>query len=107
MADAGLYIDWANDGFGAAGSDDDVTGRLRSATWSRGGTPVITGGAQTGTARFTLQNIDGRFSPDNTASPLYPNVKPGRLVWFGLNSDRTLTPGGDVKIGRASCRERV
>lgn len=39
---------------------------------------------ETGTAAFTLNNADGRFTPGNAASPYYPNVKPRkavRVIW--------------------------
>lgn len=35
---------------------------------------------QAGTVDLVLDNRDGRFSPDNTASPYWPNVKPMRRV---------------------------
>lgn len=33
---------------------------------------------------FTLMNHDGRFTPGNTTSPYYPNVKKGRKVRYSL-----------------------
>ncbi|HEY1179929.1 MAG TPA: carbohydrate binding domain-containing protein [Phytomonospora sp.] len=34
--------------------------------------------SQPGTLQITLENLDGALSPDNTASPYYPNVLPRR-----------------------------
>jgi len=35
-----------------------------------------------GHAMFTLVNEDGRFSPQNSASPFYPNLVPGKALKF-------------------------
>ncbi len=45
---------------------------------------------ETGTEAFTLDNRDGRFSPENTGSPYYPNLVPNRqvkwhLYWAGVD----------------------
>lgn len=34
---------------------------------------------------FQLDNIDGRFTPDNAMSPLYPNVRRGKIMRFSIN----------------------
>ena len=40
-----------------------------------------------GTASFSLDNRDGRFTPENTAGAYYPNVQLRRPVRFSLASD--------------------
>lgn len=44
------------------------------------GRPDQFGDVQPSSCTFTLENTDGRFTPGNTASPYYPNVKNGRRV---------------------------
>jgi hypothetical protein len=50
---------------------------------------------EAGTLTFTLDNLDGVFDPDNTASPFYPNVLPYRrcrLVFQTTPSQNLLYP---------------
>lgn len=93
---AGLWFDWDNDGF-ATGASDECTSYLLEASYRRGGSAEITGGAQVGSATFVLRNTDDRFNPDNSSGPLYGKLKDGVPVWFGLNTDGTMTAGGTAK----------
>jgi hypothetical protein len=45
---------------------------------------------QTGTLTVTLDNADGRFSPDNAASPYYPNIVPGRQIRLSARYNQSL-----------------
>lgn len=43
----------------------------------------------TGKMTIVLDNYDGRYSPWNTSSPLYPNVRPGKVVLLLAKYDST------------------
>lgn len=65
-----LEIDWQKDGFGGAGSLDDVTAYFKSASIASGLEHIFDSRvANTGTMAITLHNGDRRFSPANTSSP--------------------------------------
>ena len=57
----------------------DITAYVQSVAITRGRDDVLSQ-VQTGTARVTLINEDGRFSPGYTLSPLYGNVATMRAV---------------------------
>jgi|GEM_PF-6801554 len=57
----------------------DITSYVQSVAITRGRDDVLSQ-VQTGTARVTLINEDGRFSPGYTPSPLYGNVATMRAV---------------------------
>ena len=57
----------------------DITAYVQSLSITRGRDDVLSQ-VQTGTARITLVNDDGRFSPGYTASPLYGHVATMRAV---------------------------
>ena len=57
----------------------DITSYVQSLAITRGRDDVLSQ-VQTGTARVTLINEDGRFSPGYTSSPLYGNVATMRAV---------------------------
>jgi len=57
----------------------DITSYVQSVSITRGRDDVLSQ-VQTGTARVTLINEDGRFSPGYTLSPLYGNVATMRAV---------------------------
>ena len=57
----------------------DITSYVQSVAITRGRDDVLSQ-VQTGTARVTLINEDGRFSPGYTSSPLYGNVATMRAV---------------------------
>lgn len=40
------------------------------------------GSIEAGVAELTLDNSDGRFTPNRVASPYYPNVRPRRPIWI-------------------------
>lgn len=45
---------------------------------------------EAGTATITLENSDGRFTPDNTAGAYYPNIRPFmqmQVLWSAATSD--------------------
>lgn len=42
---------------------------------------------EAGTASFTLNNSDGRFTPGRPASPYYPNIKPRRKVRMSMSTN--------------------
>jgi hypothetical protein len=73
----GLYDD-ASDAFDAF-AWTDVTSFVRSWSTQRG-TQRELQRVEAGTGTITLNNRSGRFTPQNTSSPYYPNVLPFRPV---------------------------
>lgn len=101
-----IGIDWAADGFDSAG--DDVTARALE----RAGLTMEYGRDQNrelsptaaGAADLELDNASKDYSPDNTGSPLYGNLRPARpLRITAIRSGAThnlfygFTDGYDVK----------
>jgi hypothetical protein len=88
MPQYSVAIDWAGDG--AFTGSDDVTGSLISdvsISYGRDQERQISPGA-VGSAAFTLNNADRRYSPENTSSPLTGTQDPARpmraqVVWGG------------------------
>lgn len=74
-----VYIDWDNNG-DFDDPDDDVTAYALYPFRTGRGRASVNDEFAAGTGSFRLDNRDGRFSPFNSASPLYPNVLPGRPV---------------------------
>lgn len=80
-----VYIDWDKDGF--SGFLDDVTDDVRpvqsqvSLSYGRGDSTALSAVAA-GSGGFTLDNSSRKYSPFNTASPLYGKLKPSRPVWI-------------------------
>lgn len=93
-ANINVRIDWGNSFFSSAHAD--VTGRLRSGIncWrGRNVDSVILGKTQAGQMRFQLDNSDGLYDLDNTASALFGLIKPGirvqlrnggAVLWTGI-----------------------
>jgi hypothetical protein len=86
-------VDWARDGFGT-GLPDDVTDFVRpghGAVSLEYGRDQSTALAPTvaGRGSMVLDNEDKRFSPRNTSSPIYGNIKPARPVQATRTIDAT------------------
>lgn len=78
-----ILVDWDHDrDFGDP--TEDITAYVRSAAWALG-LANPTDLLPMDDATFILSNQDGRFSPENPASPLYGNLVPGRRVKIMLN----------------------
>lgn len=113
----GIWMDWAGNGFGddtsATGDDprlarglpqdalasvsDNVTPWVMRADWNRGGSYDHVGAAGPGGFTLILDNSDGRYDPDNTASPLYGFMQPGIPVWGGaIATTGALSGAGSV-----------
>ena len=61
------------------GDINDITGDVRSLAWSRGADGELEA-AQAGTLELVVNNADGKYSPENASSVLFPNVLPGKLI---------------------------
>lgn len=119
-ADYEVHVDWNADS-DYSDASEDVTGRAldgRTAVTMRYGrdqsralSPI-----SPGEAGFELDNSDRRLSPENTASPLYGNVRPGRPVriratysgstytlFTGHLDDFDLAPDPAEKSVKATC----
>lgn len=111
----GVWIDWASDGvFGSASDDDprlarifpqgrsvndDITADTHRFDWSYGGSADHVSGTNPGRCTIVVQNDDGKYTPENTASALYGYLTPGKRVWIGLNADGTITGTGQTVYG--------
>lgn len=79
-----VRVDWAKDGtFGTTGQDvvtDQVRGALQ-ASYGRDQASTVSV-VVSGRGSVTLDNSSRRYSPRNTSSPLFGNLKPARpVVW--------------------------
>ena len=85
----GVLIDWDGDGYHAG---DNEAEQMIDLSVTRGRDSYIGPNGQgleryrPGEAILIFDNSNGRYDPYNTASPLYPNVKPGRLVDIRLRN---------------------
>ena len=74
-----VKISW--DGSGTfAGANDDVSAYVRPPFTTTRGRANVNDVVGTGHGQLHLANAGGRFSPYNTASPIYPNVLPARPI---------------------------
>jgi hypothetical protein len=60
----------------------------------------VSGGSPTGTMTVITKNTDGKYNPDNAASPYAGLLNPGMPFWFGCNADLTLETLGQAVYGR-------
>lgn len=116
----GWWIDWDRDGFGdsttgesegllarmlpegvsAAAAFDNITADVKSSTLHKPGSNDHYGRVAPGSMTIIVKNHDGKYNPDNAASPLFGKLKPGLAVWFGTNVDGTVSGTGQVVKGR-------
>ena len=79
----GVFVDWNRSG-SFVGTGKDVTSRVRVAnglSWSRGKDQIQDRSpAAAGEATFVLDNRSRDYSPYNTSSPIYPDVRRGCMV---------------------------
>ena len=86
-----VLADWDGDGT----PEDDISSDVKTFTFTRG-RDVELGRTQAGTCELLLRNEDGRYSPDNQASPLYGEILPGVMVqayYSGISGDVYLFTG--------------
>ena len=81
-----------------AGDWVDISDRMVSFS-SRWGRDDDLSEFRAGTLEVVLDNADGRFDPDNTSSPYWPNLKP--LTWVRLRGGTT-TANTDMFYGLVS-----
>jgi len=76
-----LWADWDNDG-NYSSANDDITSDTLSVSYSRGRdfASQLTGNSTAGKLTAVLNNDDGKYSPDNTSSPLTGKIKPGLSI---------------------------
>lgn len=97
-----LMVDWQGDGQ-FAGVDDDVTPATLDLSL-RHMRDLKTEYINAARLDIRLANHDHKYSPPNSASPLYGNLKPGRKVWLRAAfpcDEFSGTPGTSL-AGRAS-----
>ena len=73
-----IKVDWNNDGdFSDAG--EDISSDVRSISFNRGRDADLEK-AEVGKCRITVRDTTGKYVPENTTSPVYPNLLPARPV---------------------------
>jgi hypothetical protein len=106
-----VKVDWANNGT-LTDAGDDITDRVRGAISASYGRDQVTALSPVVAGRGSL-DVDNRsrnYSPRNTASPLYPNIKPRRRVvitrlvgattytiFYGHTDDSPINPDVEAK----------
>ena len=108
-----VLVDWAKTG-SFAELIDNVTSRIRrtaglSFEYGRDQSTALAP-TVAGRGTFTLNNSDKRFSPRNTSSVIYPNLKPARpvkvtrtingveyVIFLGHTDDSPINPAVDNK----------
>ena len=78
LATIHIYVDWNNDG-DFSDPNECIDSYVMEISTERGRNNVLAN-SMVGTAELLVNNNDKRFSPQNTASPLYPNLVDGRKV---------------------------
>lgn len=84
-----LFIDFAGDGFGAAGSFDDVTAFCQNADLVLGMNGPMENVASVGNLTVTMRNDDKRFSPLNASSPYYGLLTVGTPIKYQIIENGT------------------
>lgn len=74
-----FLIDWNNDG-DFSDANEDITDYVMSANWELGFSEPYQHVAGETRADIRLRNIDKRFSPEGTASPMAGSILPNRLM---------------------------
>ena len=76
-----LQVDWDNDGnYGNANAD--ITSDVVSVSWSRGRdyASQLSGNSKSGKLTAELHNTSGKYSPNNTSSPITGKVEPALRI---------------------------
>lgn len=81
-----LLVDWDNDGL-YAHANSNVTADVLELSFSRGRDRAsqLTGKSLAGTLETVLRNVDGKYNPFQTASPITGKLLPGRKVKLETN----------------------
>jgi hypothetical protein len=74
-----VVVDWNNDNE-FSDSGEDITAYVAKMKWRLGCRRAFQLMTDEPTATIDLINTDGRFNPENSSSPLYPNVLPQRRI---------------------------
>src|SRR4051812_19806260 len=106
-----VKVDWANNGL-LTDVGDDITARVRGPITASYGRDQVTAllPVIAGRGGCDVDNRSKDYSPRNTASPLYPNVKPRRRVvitrvvgattysiFYGHTDDSPINPDIEAK----------
>lgn len=106
-----VKVDWSNNGT-LLDAGDDITDRVRGTVSAAYGRDQVTALSPViaGRGAFDLDNRSKNYSPRNTTSPLYPNVKPRRRVvvtrlvgattytiFYGHTDDSPINPDVEAK----------
>jgi hypothetical protein len=81
-----VMVDWDRNA-NYTGAYDDISSRVIEAKWFLGMQKLYQSIADNSILTLTLNNSDGRFSPENVSSPLYGKLKPLRPVRVQYSTD--------------------
>ncbi|MDX2078553.1 MAG: hypothetical protein SFZ02_19130 [bacterium] len=74
-----IYIDWdKNDNF--TDTYDDITADVMSVRWTIGARSAYQSVADESTCEIVVRNVDKKYTPENTTSPIYGKILPNRRI---------------------------
>lgn len=79
-----FLIDW-EDNYDYADPIDDITADIKAADWNLGLSEPYQTVAPAAKLNLTVRNTDGKYNPENTGSPLYGYLVPGRRVQIAVD----------------------
>lgn len=85
-----FFVDWNNDG-DFSDSLEDISADVITATWGYGRRTPFQGMPVSPYAEIVVKNEGGKYTPENAASPIYPNLTVGRRVAIGFNNALDMT----------------
>ncbi len=86
-----IYVDWDGD-FDFNAPSEAIWPDVVEASWRLGMRAAYQSVADENTCTLTLRNTDGKYNPENTASPLYGQLVPQRLVKISATVDGQEVP---------------
>ena len=80
-ADIKVLVDWDNDG-NYNNANSDITAEAIDLSWDRGRdyASQLSGNSKSGKLSATLFNTSGKYSPNNTSSPITGKIEPGLRI---------------------------
>lgn len=80
-----VLVDWDNNG-NYTGTYDDITADVKKAEWRNGMREPYQEMGDENVATLTLNNVDGKYNPENSSSVLYGNLLPHRRLQIKMDS---------------------
>lgn len=90
-AELKVFVDWNNDSL-FSGTYDDITADIRSVSWNLGFRNLWQPIADESRCAISLDNIDGKYLPENANSPIFGLMNPQRRIKIAYRSNGVDTP---------------